>query len=124
MAITLIDKVWTKSDISIPNESEFKVTLRQLISDLVRESHSEYDLEEGSLARRLLGVIDKDSPRTWLRTDNPLLKLKIDTALKAVTAGKVFAFVGDDQVDDIDAPLKITPGVKIEFFSITPVQGG
>lgn len=124
MTITLVDKVWTKSNISIPHAPEIKVTLRQLIADLVRESIGETSMMQGSLARRLLGDREQNSEQKWLSSDNPILKLKIESALTAVRSGKIFAFVDDRQIDDLDAPLTISPGISIEFFAITPVQGG
>ena len=124
MTITLVDNVWTKSSISLPQLPKIKVTLRQLISDLVRESLGNPEMLEGTLARRLLGNVENKAGQQWLPADNSLLKLKVESALNAVSSNRIFAFVGGEQVVDLDAPLSLSAGATVEFFAITPVQGG
>jgi len=137
VSIQIIDEFFGKSktpvfEISFPSET---VTVRDLITrrveDEVAQINAQKFVQKKSLQERMfLAGITNRAPETLLNADKPKRHRMIDpveavkTALKAFSTGRYFLLINDQQIEDLDKTIKITPKTEAVFLRLTPLVGG
>jgi hypothetical protein len=104
------------------------VTVREIVRARVVAEVERYNSDDGR--RPFVGLVapaeieqDINGPRRQRR--RPLdAQNQIEVALEAIRRGRVILLFNGVQIDDIDAPLLITPVSEARFLKLVPLVGG
>lgn len=137
VSIQIIDECFGKSktpvfEISFPAET---ITIRDLITRRVEDEVAQVNAQKSShkksmQERMFLAGITNRAPETLLNADEPKRHKRIDpvaavqTALKAFKAGRYFLLINDEQIEEIDKAIVLTPQTEAIFLRLTPLVGG
>jgi len=137
ISIQIIDELFGKSktpvfEINFPIET---ITVRDLITRRVEEEVAQVNAQKfkkkQSLQERMfLAGITNRAPETLLNADKPKKHKMIEpaaavkTALKAFEAGRYFLLINDQQIEDMDTEIVLTPKTEAVFLRLTPLVGG
>jgi len=101
------------------------------VEDEVAQINAQKFVQKKSLQERMfLAGITNRAPETLLNADKPKRHRMIDpveavkTALKAFSTGRYFLLINDQQIEDLDKTIKITPKTEAVFLRLTPLVGG
>jgi len=137
ISIQIVDEYFGKSktpvfEINFPTET---ITIRDLITRRVEEEVAQVNAQrfkqKKSLQERMfLAGITNRAPETLLNADKPKRHKMIDpvaavrTALKAFEASRYFLLINDQQIEEIDKVVDLTPQTEAVFLRLTPLVGG
>ena len=137
ISIQIIDEQFGKTktpifEIDFPTE---RITVRDLITRRVEEEvalvNAQNFKQKKTLQERMfLAGITNRAPETLLNQDTPKRRKEIDpisavkTALKAFKAGRYFLLINDQQIEDMDKTIELTPKTEAVFLRLTPLVGG
>ena len=124
-----MDQVPGASSVHGP-ELSFKaptVTARDIVRARVEAEVERYNSDEGR--QSFVGLVapaqverDLNGPPRQRRPIDA--ERQIDVALEAIRKGRVILMFNGVQVEDIDAPLMITPVSEARFLKLVPLVGG
>jgi len=104
------------------------ITAREIIRARVAAEVERYN--SGRQPRQFAGLLQPPPQEQRLNPKRPELpkpldvERQIEVALEAVRAGRVILLFNGEQVDDIDAPLIVTPVSEARFLKLVPLVGG
>ena len=114
-----------------------RVTAREIIERRVRSEIAQLRLPDAERQQAVLSylVAYRSSPVERL-LNGPRRRVapppgmawdeaaEVERAIAAFAAGRYLLFVDDRQVDDLEAPLTVTPDSEAMFLRLTPLVGG
>lgn len=137
ISIQIMDEYFGKGktpvfEINFPSET---ISIRELIIRRVEEEVAQVNAQKFKIKKSLqermfLAGITNRAPETLLNADKPKQHksidpiLAVDTALKAFEAGRYFVLIDDQQIEDIDKMIELTPKTEAVFLRLTPLIGG
>jgi hypothetical protein len=103
------------------------VTAREIVRARVEAEVERYNSDDGR--RAFVGLVTPAEAERELngpmRQRRPLdAQRQIEVALDAIRNGRVILMFNGAQVEDIDAPLLITPVSEARFLKLVPLVGG
>ncbi len=106
---------------------EASITVRDMIAERVIQEVSIYNRKATEYQHALVKPSDTEVllNRTKARKKRPIdTQKQIDVALKAFTANGFFILVDDEQAEDLEQVISITPNTSVSFVKLTPLVGG
>ena len=103
------------------------VTLRDLIRFRVREEVAKYNAEPGPRFNGLVQPSDAEATLNGYAIARPRRldwEKQARTALQAFGRNGFFVFVGDRQIEDLDAELTLAETDVVSFVRLVPLVGG
>jgi hypothetical protein len=121
-------------ELSLPEElGAGEVTLRSLLTHIVKAEVEAFGSRQSQ--RRLLNILSPEQIRMGLeqgKIDSGGSELEqdvevgnaIETALQAFEDGLYFVFLDDEQIESLDAGVKVDSGSQLMFLRLVPLVGG
>jgi hypothetical protein len=104
-----------------------RVRLRELIRHRVREEVARYNAHPAQRFNGLVKPTEAEQTLNGYVLSKPRLldwQAQADAAVSAFERNGFFVFVGDRQVDDLDAELTLAETDVVSFVKLVPLVGG
>lgn len=125
---------FTDWELPLPEElDETNVSLRSLLTYLVQAEVDAFQVRQSQ--RRLLRILSPEQIQLGLeegKIDSGGSELEqsvdveaaVETALQAFADGLYYVFVDDQQIEQLETPVKLSPRSQLLFLRLVPLVGG
>jgi hypothetical protein len=107
--------------------SSERVTVRELIERRVRHEVDAYNRQRLGTFFGLVQPTDSERMLNGWRLKQPRTidpEEQVTSAWHAFSAGRILLLVNEQQIDELDAPLTLTPASEVCFYKLVPLVGG
>lgn len=112
-------------EIDTGEDSSEGLTLRELIGRRIRQEIERHKEHPGEV---FAGLVQPEEPERILNgvaeRRTPDWEAQVRAACSSFERNGFLVLVDDEQVTDLDAPLRLRAGSKVSFVKLTPLIGG